>query len=384
MNDSSPESRIYLSPPHLGDEERAMVQEAFDTNWIAPIGPHVSAFEEEFAYQVGAGHAVALSSGTASLHLALRLVGIQAGDEVLISTLTFVASVNPVLYEGGSPVFVDSERDSWNMDPELLSSVIRSRARAGLTPKAVVLVHLYGQCADIDPIRSACDAHGVILIEDAAEALGSTYKGCSAGVCGRFGIFSFNGNKILTTSAGGMLVSDDGAAIARARKLASQARDAAPHYEHSEIGFNYRMSNVLAGIGRAQLRRLDDRVVARRRNFEWYSNELADVPGIRFAPEATWGLHTRWLTCLVVDSAEYGTTSTEICEEMGRRNIEARPIWKPMHMQPVFAKYPAIGGTVAEELFANGLCLPSGSNLTQEERQRVASVIQDLGCGSRS
>jgi pyridoxal phosphate-dependent aminotransferase EpsN len=386
--------RIYLSSPHMGDAEEAFVREAFATNWIAPIGPHVDAFEREFCEAVGAENGVALSSGTAALHLALLLSGVSSGDEVLVSTLTFSASVNPIVYLGGRPTFIDSEATSWNMDPQLLADTLQKRARAGRLPKAVVLVHLYGQCADLDAVMEICRRHDVPVIEDAAEALGATYWGGaggraggragesrSPGTFGKIGIYSFNGNKIITTSGGGMLVSEDRGLVDHARKLATQARDPAPHYEHSEIGFNYRMSNVLAGIGRGQLRVLEERVEQRRRNFDFYRAELGELPGIEFMPEAAWGRHTRWLTTLTVDPAQFGADRETIRLALEQRNIEARPVWKPMHRQPVFAKYEAVGGAVAEQLFERGLCLPSGSNLTEDELQQVVAVIRSVHAG---
>ncbi len=370
--------RMHLSSPHMGDLEERFVAEAFATNWIAPLGAHVDAFEREFCEAVGSSHAAALSSGTAALHLALKLDGVGAGDEVLVSTLTFSASVNPIVYLGARPVFIDSERVSWNMDPALLAKALEERARLGRLPRAVVVVHLYGQSADLDPILAACAArHGVAVVEDAAEALGATYKGRTPGTFGKVGIFSFNGNKIITTSqAGGMLVSEDEALVAHARKLATQARDPAPHYEHSEIGFNYRLSNVLAGIGRGQLRVLEDRVRARRRHFDFYREALGPLPGVEFMPEAPWGRHTRWLTCLTIDPDEFGASPDEVRQPLEAENIEARPMWKPMHLQPVFAGFPVIGGAVAEELFRRGLCLPSGSNLTEADLRRVVEVVQ--------
>uniref|UniRef100_UPI0026148D65 DegT/DnrJ/EryC1/StrS family aminotransferase n=1 Tax=uncultured Nocardioides sp. TaxID=198441 RepID=UPI0026148D65 len=357
------EPRIYLSSPHIGDQERAFVKEAFDTNWVAPLGPNVNGFEAEFCELLGCGHAAALSSGTAALHLSMILEGIGQGDEVIVSSLTFVASVNPAVYEGAKPVFIDSERSSWNMDPELLVEVLEEKAKKNNLPKAVILVHLYGQAADIDPIKEACDRFGVTLIEDAAEALGATYKGRAPGTFGRCGIFSFNGNKIITTSGGGMLVSDDEAFIAHSRKLATQARDPAPHYQHTEVGYNYRLSNICAGIGRGQLQVLEDRVNARRANFDYYVEHLSDLPGIDFAPEASWGRHTRWLTCVTIDPEAFGTDRETLRQQLETRNIECRPVWKPMHMQPLFAECEMYGGEVAEELFTDGLCLPSGSNM---------------------
>ncbi|OJH39169.1 DegT/DnrJ/EryC1/StrS family aminotransferase [Cystobacter ferrugineus] len=368
--------RIHLSSPHLGSLERGFVDDAFASNWIAPLGPHVEAFQEEFARCVGAPHALALSSGTAALHLALQLVGVSPGDEVLVSTLTFSASVNPIRYLGASPVFIDSERASWNMDPALLSEELEVRARSGRLPRAVIVVHLYGQCADLEPILAACDRHGVPVVEDAAEALGSTYKGRVPGTLGRVGIYSFNGNKIITTSGGGMLVSSDEALVRHGLKLATQARDPAPHYQHSEIGYNYRLSNVLAAIGRGQLRVLEDRVAARRRNHDFYARALAGVPGLTFMPEAPWGRHTRWLTTLTIDPVLFGADREAVRLALEREDIEARPVWKPMHLQPVFAEFERRGGQVAEELFQNGLCLPSGSNLTPDDLARVVDVVR--------
>ncbi len=348
--------RIYLSPPHLSGLEAQYVADVFASNVIAPLGPQVEAFEQEFARAVGAPQAVAVSSGTAALHLALRLVGVGPGDEVVVSTLTFVASVNPILYLGASPVFVDSERVSWNMDPALLAEALEVRARAGRVPKAVVVVHLYGQSADLGPISDVCRRFDVALVEDAAEALGATYRGRSPGTFGRAGIYSFNGNKIITTGGGGMLVS-------------------VVHYEHVEVGYNYRLSNVLAAIGRGQLRMLEDRVAARRQNFACYAEALGDLPGLTFMPEAAWGRHSRWLTCLVIEPREFGVDREVVRAALEAAGIEARPVWKPMHLQPVFAGYPRVGGAVAEDLFARGLCLPSGSSLTPGDLERIVAVI---------
>lgn len=375
---SEVDPRIYLSPPHIGDLEEQFVAEAFASNWVAPLGPQVDQFEDEFCEFVGARHAVALSSGTAAIHLALILAGVQPDDEVLVSTLTFVASVNPVLYLGARPTFIDSEWESWNMDPALLSEALEDRAREGRLPKAVVLVHLYGASADIDPVAELCDRYGVALIEDAAEALGATYKGHSPGTFGKLGIFSFNGNKIITTSGGGMLVSDDASLIERARKLATQAREPLPHYEHSEIGYNYRLSNILAAIGRGQLRVLEDRVRARRRNFEFYREAFGDLPGISFMPEPSWGRHSRWLTTITIDSEIFGVTREEVRLALAERNIESRPVWKPMHLQPVFRGYDVVGGSVSETLFDQGLCLPSGSDLDEVQLERITDIIRQL------
>ncbi len=368
--------RIYLSPPHMSGREMDYIQEAFESNWIAPLGPHVDAFEQEFAAKVGAKHALALSSGTAAIHLALIHLGVGPGDEVIVSTLTFAASANPVIYLGAKPIFIDSEKTSWNMDPELLAEALARKARQGKLPKAVIVVHLYGQTADIERILAICNEYDVPLIEDAAEALGARYKGRSPGVFGKAGIFSFNGNKIITTSGGGMLVSDDAELIAHARKLATQARDPAPHYQHSEIGYNYRMSNVLAGIGRAQLQVLDERVRRKREIFETYRQALGDLPGIEFMPEAPWGLHTRWLTTLTVDPRRFGATREDIRLALESENIESRPLWKPMHLQPVFSECEVVGGATSETLFRHGLCLPSGTAMTSEDLQRVMVVIR--------
>jgi pyridoxal phosphate-dependent aminotransferase EpsN len=371
-----PNQRIYLSPPHMSGLEQQYVAETFESNWIAPLGPQVDAFEREFAAAVGSPHALALSSGTAALHLSLILAGVSSGDDVFVSSLTFSASANPVVYLGGRPVFVDSERSSWNMDPDLLVDALDRRAKTNRLPKAVILVHLYGQSADIEPIQAACRHHGVTLIEDAAEALGATYRGRAPGSFGFAGIYSFNGNKIITTSGGGMLVSADKRMIDHARKLSTQAREPAPHYQHEEIGYNYRLSNVLAAIGRGQLQALKDRVAARRRNFDYYCRALGDLPGIDFMPEATWGRATRWLTCVTVDPAKLGVDREAIRLALEAENIEARPVWKPMHLQPVFRDCERIGGDVAADLFERGLCLPSGSSLTREDLARVVEGVR--------
>ncbi|MBK8047812.1 MAG: DegT/DnrJ/EryC1/StrS family aminotransferase [Anaerolineales bacterium] len=370
--------RIYLSPPHMSGLEQTFVQEAFDTNWIAPFGPHVDAFESEFAAQVGAAHACAISSATAGLHLSLILTGVERGDEVVVSDLTFAASVNPILYQGARPVFVDSEPGTWNMDPQLLAELLEQRARVGKLPKAVIVVHLYGQSADLDPILAACDRYGIPLIEDAAEALGATYKGHTPGVLGRMGVYSFNGNKIITTSGGGMLVSADAQLIAHARKLATQARDPAPHYQHSEVGYNYRLSNVLAAIGRGQIRVLEERVATRRHHFETYHRALHALPGVDFMPEAAFGRSSRWLTVVTFDPKESGVDRELVRLALEAKNIESRPVWKPMHLQPVFATCECAGGSVGEHLFEHGLCLPSGSNMTQQDLHRVVDTIRTV------
>lgn len=359
------------------------IQEAFEQNWIAPVGPHLDAFEREFCTTIGAGHAAAVSSGTAALHLALRLIGVEAGDEVFCSTLTFIATASPIVQLGATPVFIDSDRKTWNMNPDLLCEALHDRARCGKLPKAVVLVHLYGQSADITPILKVCNQYEIPLIEDAAEALGATYKGQSPGTLGTIGIYSFNGNKIITTSSGGMLVSEDAQIVAKAKFLATQARDPAPHYQHSEIGYNYRLSNILAGIGRGQLRVLQKRVAARRHNFHLYQQWLDDLPGLEFMPEASFGTSTRWLTCLTLDPDQAGIDREQLRLNLAEHRIEARPVWKPLHLQPVFDQCDCIGGAIAKDLFQRGLCLPSGSNLSISEIEAVAEQIRAKILGKR-
>lgn len=367
--------RIYLSSPHMGDKEFEFVKEAFETNWIAPVGPHVDMFEKEFCEATGARYATAVSSGSAAIHLALILLGIRAGDEVICSTLTFAASANPIIYQGATPVFIDSEPVTWNMDCNCLEDAIRDRIRKGKRPKAVIIVHLYGQSANMNPIMNLCNQYGIPLIEDAAESLGAYYKERHTGTFGKFGIFSFNGNKIITCSSGGMLVSDDEDLIRKAKFLATQARDPAPHYQHSHIGYNYRLSNVLAGIGRGQLRILAERVQARRDNFDFYKRELGGLPGVQFMPEAEFGRSNRWLTCLTLDPSGCGSTREDMRLALEAENIESRPVWKPLHLQPVFRNCPYYGSGVAEELFNKGLCLPSGSNLSRDDLQRVVNTF---------
>ena len=372
------QKRIYLSPPHMSGLEQQYVQVAFDSNWIAPLGPNVDAFEQEICQLTGAKHALALSSGTAALHLALIVLGIQPGDEVIVSTLTFSASVNPIIYQGASPIFIDSESTSWNMDPKLLADFLAARAQQNRLPQALILVHLYGQSANIDPILELCNQYNILLIEDAAEALGATYQNKTPGTLGAMGFYSFNGNKIITTSGGGMLISDNKAWIDQARKLSTQARESAPHYQHSEIGYNYRLSNILAGVGRGQLQVLEDRVQARRENFEYYQETLGHLAGIQFMPEAAWGRHTRWLTTLTIDPQQFGVDREVVRLALEAENIEARPVWKPMHLQPIFAAYESVGGEVSEQIFTHGLCLPSGSDLTKAELLRIVTIIRNL------
>ena len=371
--------RVYLSPPHMSPHERTLLLEAFDSNWIAPLGPQIDAFEKEFAAVVGAEEAVALSCGTAALHLALILLGVGPGDEVLTSTLTFAATANAITYVAARPAFIDSDRATWNMDSHLLAEELRACARRKKLPKAVVVVDLYGQCADYEPIRAACARYGVPIIEDAAEALGASYDGRSAGTFAPLGVFSFNGNKIITTSGGGMLVCESGELARRARFLATQARDPAPHYQHSEIGYNYRMSNLLAAVGRGQLRVLEERVEQRRANYEFYRQTLGELPGIGFMPEHPRSRSTRWLTCITVAPDAFGATREDIRLALDAQNIEARPTWKPMHLQPIFSGCRVRGGAVAEQIFQQGLCLPSGSNLAEDDRLRVVNLIRKLG-----
>lgn len=371
--------KILLSTPHMSDFERIFVEEAFRTNWVAPLGPNVDAFERELAEYVGAPHAAALSSGTAAIHLALRLLGIGPRDTVICSSLTFVASANPILYQGATPVFVDSEPATWNMSPQALERALRELTAAGRRPKAVVVVHLYGQSADLDPILELCRRYGTTLVEDAAESLGATYKGRMTGAIAPLGTYSFNGNKIITTSGGGMLVAHEPAVIERARKLATQAREAAAHYEHVEVGYNYRMSNVLAGIGRGQLRVIEERVAARRRIFERYREGLAGRKEFGWMPDAPFGRATHWLTACTLDERYTDLTPAELIARLARDGIEARPLWKPMHLQPLFhgCQYfsHAPGRSVSDALFARGICLPSGSNLSDEQQDRIVAAL---------
>jgi len=369
-------SRLFLSPPWVGGEEQKLVAEAITSNWIAPLGPDVDAFEREFAARIGMVHAVALSSGTAALHLALKIIGVGPGDEVLTPTLTFIGGVSPVTFLGAAPVFIDSERVSCNIDPALAAEEIEAAARRGKLPKAVIVTDLYGQAADLDRVLEICAPHGIPVVSDTAEGLGATYKGRHAGQGSRAAIFSFNGNKIITTSGGGMLASDDGALIARARFLATQARDPVSHYEHTEIGFNYRMSNILAALGRAQLATLDERVRRRRAIFARYRELLGGVPGIEFMPEAPWGECTRWLTIVLITPEGCGADRETVRLALEAENIEARPVWKPMHLQPVFKGARVRGGAVAADLFERGLCLPSGTGMTDGDIVRVVDAVR--------
>jgi dTDP-4-amino-4,6-dideoxygalactose transaminase len=373
--------RIYLSPPHLDGRERELLLQAFDSNWITTLGPHVDAFEKEICEKIGIKNSVALVSGTAALHLALLILGVEQGDEVLCSNLTFAASANAVTYLGARPVFIDSHPTTWNMDPELLSEELDTCFKRGKLPKAVIVVDLYGQCADYDPITEVCEKYEVPIIEDAAEALGATYKKTYAGKFGVMGVFSFNGNKIVTTSGGGMLVSDNEQCISRARFLSTQARDPAPHYQHSHIGYNYRLSNLLAAVGRGQLEWLEKKVARRRAINEFYREALGMLPGIRFMPESPYGRSNCWLTAILINPREFGADREKIRLALEQENIESRPIWKPMHMQPVFRGYRVCGGEVSEDLFEHGLCLPSGTQMTQEDLNRIVTIVKSCRRG---
>ncbi|HVV72774.1 MAG TPA: DegT/DnrJ/EryC1/StrS family aminotransferase [Verrucomicrobiae bacterium] len=393
---SAKRKRIFLSPPHMSGTELDLIVEVFASNYIAPLGPMVEAFEQDFAEYTGVRHCLALASGTAAMHLALRGVGIGPGDEVLASTLTFIASVSPARFQGASLTFIDSGWDSWCMDPELLAEELEAAARRGKLPKAVIPTDIYGQCADLARIRRLCSPLGIAVIADSAEAMGACYRdpfdtsapqgGANsvaqrrpwrhAGAGATAAVFSFNGNKIITTSGGGMLASENQELIEHARKLSQQAREPAPHYEHSEIGYNYRMSNVLAAIGRAQLGVLDSRVAARRRIFSSYQRLLSDLPGLTFMPEPVRCRSNRWLTVILIEPREFGATREEVRLALEAANIEARPVWKPMHLQPVFRGCRIRGGSVSEELFETGLCLPSGSAMTESDLERVSQAIR--------
>jgi dTDP-4-amino-4,6-dideoxygalactose transaminase len=371
-------TKIWLSSPHMGGQEFGFVKEAFDTNWIAPLGPHVDGFEKELSAYTGAAHVASLSSGTAALHLALILAGVERNDEVICQSMTFSASANPIAYQGAIPVFVDSEPDTWNMDPVLLENAIKDRIAKGKKPKAIIPVHLYGMPAKMDEIMHISQKYEIPVIEDAAEALGSTYNGKACGTFGEFGILSFNGNKIITTSGGGALIGSD-EHVQKAKFLATQARDPAPHYQHSHIGYNYRMSNVCAGIGRGQLLVLDERVAQRRANYEFYVEQLSSLKGINFLGEASGNFSNRWLTTILIDPAQSGgITREDVRLTLEKDNIESRPLWKPMHMQPVFQDAPSYLNGLSEKLFNIGLCLPSGSNLTAAELERVTSIIKNM------
>ena len=365
--------KIYLASPHMSDEEYEMeyIKEAFDTNWIAPLGKNVNEFEKELAAKVGSGHAVALASGTAAIHMALKAAGVGERDIVFCQSLTFSATANPIIYQNAIPVFIDSNYETWNMNPEALEQALEKYPDA----KAVIVVHLYGLSADMDKIAELCNKHNVVLIEDAAESLGTTYKGKHTGTFGEYGVYSFNGNKIITTSGGGMLVSDKEERIAKVRFWATQARDKTRHYQHSELGFNYRMSNIVAGIGRGQLKVLDKRVEKKKYIFEYYKRELGNIEGIKFMPINEWNAPNYWLSCINLSKQ---VRPLDIIEALEKENIESRPIWKPMHLQPFFEKYDYIGGDVSEKLFENGTCLPSDTKMTDGDLERICNVIKGL------
>ena len=370
--------RVYLSSPHLGGAEIEFVNEAFATNWIAPLGPNVEGFEKDLASYTGAKHAAALSSGTAALHLALIILGVKAGDEVLCSSFTFSASANPIAYQGATPVFVDSELDTWNIHPEALEAAIKDRIAKGKKPKAAVIVHLYGMPAKMNEIMAVLNRYDIPLIEDAAEALGSTYEGKPLGTFGVMGILSFNGNKIITTSGGGALISDNEAMIKQSRFLATQARDSAPHYQHSHIGYNYRMSNICAGIGRGQMQVLDERVKARRKIYDHYKAFFASVSGVSLFDESEGMFSNRWLSTIIINPKVTGITREDIRLALEAENIESRPLWKPLHMQPIFASSPYYGDKSSEKLFEDGLCLPSGSNLSKVDLERIDQTLHNV------
>jgi dTDP-4-amino-4,6-dideoxygalactose transaminase len=375
--------RILLSPPHLSGREAANVLEALESNWVAPLGPHVDAFEREMAAELGVREAVAVCSGTAAIHLGLGLLGVRPGDEVWCSTLTFAASANPILYLGAEAVFVDSMEGGWGMDPDLLEEALEERGRCGRLPRAVVVVDLYGDCADYDRILPVCARWGVPVLEDAAEALGAEIRGRRAGGFGAMGVLSFNGNKMLTTSGGGMLMCGSDGEAARARYLAAQARVPAPHYEHVEVGYNYRMSNLLAAVGRAQLSVLWDRVAARRRVRGWYERGLSGVDGLRFFQSLAGHQSSCWMTCVLVDPEICGVTREEVRLALEEADIESRPCWKPLHLQKSFAGCRVVGGRRAEACFERGLCLPSGSGLGEADAERVCGVVRGVVEGGR-
>ncbi len=375
------DEQILLSTPHMGEIEKEFVEEAFRTNWIAPLGPNVDAFEKELATLVDVNFAAALSSGTAAIHLALRLLDVGQGDLVFCSTLTFAARANPIIYQGAEPVFIDSDLESWNMSPVALEKAFAWAASIDHLPKAVIVVNLYGQSADMDSLLAICNKYSVPIIEDAAESLGAKYKGKASGTFGKMGIYSFNGNKIITTSGGGMLVSNDQSLIEKARFLATQARDPAPHYQHSELGYNYRMSNILAGVGRGQLKVLQDRVESRRAIFHAYKEGLSDIKSIEWMPEPDWSYSTHWLSAFTLDSTKTTITGAEIVRRLASEMIEARPLWKPMHLQPFFSKYNYFSHSeisISDRIFETGVCLPSGSNMSKESLNRVIEELRKI------
>jgi len=374
MVENTSNKKIWLASPHMSDEgyEMQYVQEAFDTNWVAPLGPNVNEFEKELAAKVGSKHAAAMTSGTGAIHLALKAAGVGEGDVVFCPTLTFSATANPIIYQNATPVFIDSDYETWNMDPKALEAAFE---KYGDKVKAVLVVHLYGLSADMDKVMEICNKYDVTVIEDAAESLGAYYKGKHTGTFGEFGVFSFNGNKIITTSGGGMLVSDDEEKIKKVRFWSTQSRDAARHYQHSELGFNYRMSNVVAGIGRGQLKVLDQRVAKKKYIFDYYKRELGQLEGVDFMPINDWNEPNYWLSVMTLNGS---IRPLDVMEALEKENIESRPVWKPMHMQPFFAEYDYVGSDVSEKLFENGVCLPSDTKMTYEDLERIVSIIKGL------
>lgn len=382
MADRPSQERLFLSPPHVSEGEREALLAAFDSNYIAPVGPHLDLFEERFREKTGFAHCVAVSSGTAAMHLALRNLGVGPGDVVIASTLTFIGSVSPILFQGATPLFVDSSLADWNMDPELLGEAIERVERSGRRVAAVVPTDLYGQSCDLSAIRSICEERAIPLVVDCAESLGATYAGKSVGKGAAAAVFSFNGNKILTTSGGGILASDDESMVKRARHLSTQAREAAAHFEHREIGYNYRLSNLCAAVGAAQLENLEARVEKKTTINRWYRECLADRDGISFMPISEKGTPNFWLTVIRVEEARSGASAEQIRLALEEENIESRPMWKPMHLQPVFAGCETALSGVSETLFATGLCLPSGTMMEMSDVERVASIIMKLCCGA--
>ena len=378
------QEKIWLSSPHMGGTERKYVTEAFDTNWVAPLGPNVNAFESAIStYLKQDVHVATLSSGTAGLHLGLILLGVTNGDEVLCQSMTFSASANPIVYQGATPIFIDSEPDTWNMCPTYLEKAINDRIKKGKKPKAIIAVHLYGMPYDVDAITAISKKYDIPVLEDSAEAFGSSYKGQKCGTFGDISILSFNGNKIITTSGGGALVTKNVSVRDKAIFLATQARDNAPHYEHSHIGYNYRMSNICAGIGRGQMQVLDAHVTLRREMHDFYVQLFEDTPGITvFAENTSERYSNHWLSCIVIDPVLAGFTSTDLRLELEKSNIESRPLWKPMHLQPIFKTAPYYGSAISEHLFKNGLCLPSGSNLTLDDKNRIKKAIENFCANS--
>ncbi|MGH2079319.1 DegT/DnrJ/EryC1/StrS family aminotransferase [Aerococcus urinaeequi] len=374
MAENKSNKKIWLASPHMSDEgyEMQYVQEAFDTNWVAPLGPNVNEFEKELAAKVGSKHAAAMTSGTGAIHLALKAAGVGEGDIVFCPTLTFSATANPIIYQNATPVFIDSDYETWNMDPKALEVAFE---KYGDKVKAVLVVHLYGLSADMDKIMEICSRYNVTVIEDAAESLSAYYKGKHTGTFGEFGVFSFNGNKIITTSGGGMLVSNDEEKIKKVRFWSTQSRDAARHYQHSELGFNYRMSNVVAGIGRGQLKVLDQRVAKKKYIFEYYKKELGQLEGVKFMPVNDWDEPNYWLSVMTLEGT---VRPLDVMEALEKENIESRPVWKPMHMQPFFSEYDYIGSDVSEKLFENGVCLPSDTKMTDEDLERICGIVKGL------